>query len=318
MDTFYDIQQEGGIIIITLNDALFEYLSSRKAYIKESTFTRYINLIKNHIGSSIGLKPINSLSNKTIQKYCDDKLAINVSLIVIREIIQIIKLSLRRYAKVNCTQPLFIDLDLPVIKKKKKIKVLNRSEQKQIISYIMANEKIKYSGIFLALMTGIRIGELCALKWTDIDLKKRTITINKTLQRICEKEKSSWISISKPKTQNSDREIPISNVLYDFLISIKPNNRESFFLTHSNKPTEPRNYRKIYNTFLRKLKIKSTSFHALRHTFATRLIENKVDIKTVSELLGHASVNITISIYVHSEFSTKRKAIKTLDNLILK
>ena len=99
---------------------------------------------------------------------------------------------------------------------------------------------------------------------------------------------------------------------------MKPTKRDVYFLTSTSTPTEPRNYRKIYQTLLKKLKINKTSFHALRHTFATRLIENKVDIKTVSELLGHASVNITISIYVHSEFNTKRKAVKTLDNLILK
>lgn len=164
----------------------------------------------------------------------------------------------------------------------------------------------------------MRIGEICALKWLDIDLKKRIIIVNKTLQRICYKGRKSKIVISKPKTENSNREIPISNSLYDFLLKIKPINRDVYFLTNTTKPNEPRNYRKIYQTLLKKLKINKISFHALRHTFATRLIENKVDIKTISELLGHASVNITISIYVHSEFSAKRKAVKTLDNLILK
>lgn len=301
-----------------LNDLLFSYVQSKKTHLKESTYARYSNLIENHIKESIGKKEINLLTNKDFQFFCDEELLKGTSIIVIKEIMLLIKLAIKRNAKINGVQPLFIDLDLPSNVRKKKIQILSRSDQKSIITYILENDKQKYSGILLSLMTGLRIGELCALKWTDIDLKKRIIIINKTLQRVCYKGKESKIIITKTKTQNSDREIPISKALYDFLISIKPVKRDIYFLTGNEKYTEPRNYRKIYKTLLKKLKIINTSFHALRHTFATRLIENKVDIKTVSELLGHASVNITISIYVHSEFNTKRKAVKTLDNFILK
>ena len=304
--------------MIILNDILFSYVQSKKTYLKESTYARYSNLIDNHIKESIGKKELNSLTNKDLQEYCDNQLSIGTSVIVVKEIVLLIKLAIKRDSKINAKQPLFIDLDLPTSTKKKKIQILSRHDQKLIINYISENEKQKYCGIILTLLTGLRIGELCALKWTDIDLKKRIIIVNKTLQRVCFKGKKSKITITKPKTQNSDREIPISNYLYDFLMSIKPLKRDVYFLTSNDKYTEPRNYRKIYKTLLKKLKITTTSFHALRHTFATRLIENKVDIKTVSELLGHASVNITISIYVHSEFNTKRKAVKTLDNLILK
>ena len=259
-----------------------------------------------------------NLTNKIIQEYCDSLLQNKVSTTVIHEMVLLIKLSLKRDAKINSYHPLFIDLDLPATSKKKKVTILSRTDQKSIMNYILSNDNQKYCGIILSLMTGLRIGELCALKWSDIDLKKRIIVVNKTLQRICEKGKKSKITITTPKTSNSLREIPMSNTLYDFLIKLKPAKRDIYFLTSTSVPTEPRNYRKIYLTLLKKLKINKTSFHALRHTFATRLIENKVDIKTVSELLGHASVNITISIYVHSEFNTKRKAVKTLDNLILK
>lgn len=302
----------------TLKILLNDYVHSKQSYLKESTYVRYLNLLDNHFDSSIGDISIDALTNKDVQSYCDKLLKEKVSITVIKELVLLIKLSIKRYAKINSLQPLYVDLDLPSVVKKKKIQILSRSDQKQIISYILENDKYKYCGIFLTLMTGLRIGELCALKWTDIDLKKRIITVNKTLQRICKKGHTSKITITEPKTQNSFREIPISNALYDFLVSIKPTNRDTYFLTSSTKSTEPRNYRKIYLTLLKHLKISSTTFHALRHTFATRLIENKVDIKTVSELLGHSSVNITISIYVHSEFNTKRKAVKTLDNLILK
>lgn len=303
---------------ITLKDCLLSYVQAKQTYLKESTYVRYMNLINNHLDNQNGNIPINELTNRDIQNYCDTLLKNKVSTIVVREMVLLMKLSLKRDAKINSYQPLFIDLDLPTVAKKKRVSILNRNDQKSIMNYILTNNMQKYCGIMLSLMTGLRIGELCALKWTDIDLKKRVIVVEKTLQRICQKGKKSKITITVPKTSNSNREIPISNALYDFLIQIKPSKRELYFLTSSNKPTEPRNYRKIYLTLLKKLKINQISFHALRHTFATRLIENKVDIKTVSELLGHSSVNITISIYVHSEFNTKRKAVKTLDNLILK
>ena len=238
--------------------------------------------------------------------------------IVIKEAILLIKLSMKREAKFGEITMPFIDLDIPYPSKKRNVETLTRTEEKQIITYILENEKKKYCGIIISLLTGMRIGEICALKWNDIDLKKRQINVNKTLQRICRKSEKSCIQIGKTKTSAGSRVIPISNFLYDFLTSIKPVNRDTFFLTNSDKPKEPRNYRKIYKTLLKKLKIKTTTFHALRHTFATRLIENRVDIKTISELLGHSSTNITISIYVHSEYSTKRKAVKSLDHLILK
>ena len=303
---------------ITLNDVLLSYAQSKKVYLKESTHARYTNLIENHIKKEIGTTQFTLLTNKVIQEYCDKKISEGVSILVVKEIVLLIKLAIKRYAKINGVTPLFIDLDLPSIKGKKKIQIISRVDQKIIFTSILQGDRKKYAGIMMSLLTGMRIGEICALKWTDIDMKKRVIIINKTLQRICYKGTGSKITITVPKTQNSNREIPISNSLYDFLQSIKPANRDVYYLTSTANPTEPRNYRKIYQTFLKKIKLNKTSFHALRHTFATRLIENKVDIKTVSELLGHASVNITISIYVHSEFNTKRKAVKTLDNLILK
>ncbi len=300
----------------TLLACILAYVESRKSFLKESTYARYLNLIDNYIRFTIGLTKLVKFNNRLMQSYCDSLIEQKVSLTVIREIVLIIKLSLRKEAKFNGNTPPYIDLDLPLEKKNKKIQFLNKLEQKQLITYICESKKQKYIGIFLALMTGLRIGEICALKWKDIDLKKRVIVVNKTLQRVCYKGQKSKIIIDEPKTRNSQREIPINNTLYDYLLEARPNNRELYILTHSTTPTEPRNYRKIFNTVMKRLKLHHISFHALRHTFATRLIENKVDLKTVSELLGHSSVNITISIYVHSEFKTKRKAVKTLDTIL--
>lgn len=301
-----------------LNDIISNYIQVKEQVLKPSTIARYSNLFLNHIEKYFLNVTIQDVTNRKLQDYVDYLIKDKVTPIVIKESILLIRLSLKREAKFGEFAMPFIDLDIPVSEKKKNVETLTRIEEKQIINYILNGEKQKYCGVVLSLLTGMRIGEICALKWSDIDLKKRQINVNKTLQRICLKNKKSIIQIGKTKTSSGSRYIPISNFLYDFLSSIKPTNRDTFFLTNSATSKEPRNYRKIYKTLLKKLKIKTTTFHALRHTFATRLIENKIDIKTISELLGHASTNITISIYVHSEYSTKRKAVRTLDNLILK
>ena len=301
-----------------LNNIILNYIQVKEQILKPSTIARYSNLFLNHIEKYFLNVTIQDVTNRKLQEYVDYLIKEKVTPIVIKESILLIKLSLKREAKFGEFTMPFIDLDIPISEKKKKVETLTRIEEKKVINYILNGDKQKYCGVVLSLLTGMRIGEICALKRSDIDLKKRQINVNKTLQRICLKNKKSIILIGKAKTSSGSRYIPISNFLYDFLSSIKPTNRGTFFLTNSASSNEPRNYRKIYTTLLKKLKIKTTTFHALRHTFATRLIENKVDIKTISELLGHASTNITISIYVHSEYSTKRKAVRTLDNLILK
>ena len=199
-------------MIKTLNDVLLLYVQAKKGYLKESTYARYCNLIKNHIRDTIGKISMEDLSNKKIQLFCDKCISLGKTLIVIKEIVLLIKLAIKRDAKICGIQPLYIDLDLPPINRKKKIQILTRKEQKTLFEYVMHNNIQKYSGIVLSLMTGIRIGELCALKWKNIDLKKRIITVERTLQRVCFKGEPSKIIITKPtatKIKLNTRDTPI-------------------------------------------------------------------------------------------------------------
>ena len=163
----------------------------------------------------------------------------------------------------------------------------------------------------ISLYSGIRIGELCALKWEDIDFKKNCLNINKTIQRVYIKGKdknTSKVIITTPKTKNANREIPINKDFLEILKKVK-SNKEHYVLSGSEKYIEPRTYRKYFNKVLNGLKIKHLNFHSLRHTFATNCISLGVDYKTVSELLGHANVNITLNLYVHPRYSQKKKCI---------
>ena len=163
--------------------------------------------------------------------------------------------------------------------------------------------------------TGLRIGEICALKWKDINLEKRIIYVQATLERIYDENlKKTKVIIDKPKTKNSVRQIPISNKLYSILKPLKKKyEEEDFFLTgKSERYVEPRSYQYIYKRVLKKCKIQPHKFHCLRHSFASECINVGMDIKTLSEILGHANVNITLNIYVHSSYQTKKKYLEKI------
>ena len=162
-----------------------------------------------------------------------------------------------------------------------------------------------------ALYSGLRIGELCALKWEDIDFKKNIINVSKTLQRVYIKAKNnneSKIIITTPKTRNANRIIPINSVFATIKKQIKTKNND-YLLSCTEKFIEPRTYRKYFDRMLKKNKIDHINFHSLRHTFATNCIRLGVDYKTVSELLGHSTVNITLNLYVHPQLAQKKKCI---------
>ena len=164
----------------------------------------------------------------------------------------------------------------------------------------------------MSLYTGLRLGEVIALKWQNVDMKNKLIYIDKTLSTISQNHKTLTIE-SSPKTQSSIREIPISNQLLFLLKQLKLKSTNDYVIvSHNNKQIKPRAYQKSFENLLKKLHIKHYGFHAIRHTFATRLLENGVDIKTISELLGHSSPTITLNRYIHTNLQKKRKAMEIL------
>jgi len=188
--------------------------------------------------------------------------------------------------------------------------ILSLSEQKQFEQAIIENLKPETLGFLIALFTGVRIGELCALIWSDIHLDEKYIRITKTLQRINNTEPSrtakTKIVIGQAKSKRSVRNIPIPPFLLEILTTFKAGD-DAFVLTgEKDKFFEPRTYQTKYKKFLKENKIRDVNFHILRHTFATRAIEQGFDIKSLSEILGHSSVSFTLEKYVHSSFELKK------------
>ena len=195
--------------------------------------------------------------------------------------------------------------DLPVIcnlnkltikKKEKEMRVLTQTEQNALIRVLMDDMDLYKFGVFLSLYTGIRVGELCALQWEDFDLTHTTLKIRKTMQRIQDTENRSLsktkIVITEPKSQCSVREIPLPNFVVDIAQKFVAN-PNSYVLTGNDRYVEPRTMQNRFKSYVKNSGISDANFHALRHTFATRCVEVGFEIKSLSEVLGHANVNIT-------------------------
>ena len=306
---------------ILYKDWALQWLKERKPYIKESTYPNYSNIIYNHLIPVLGNYRLSIIDNHILQEMILDKYRIGridnkggLSDKTIKDIGTLLKLTLKGAIKDNLIDYLDLDFRYPKKEKKNKIYTFSKKEQKKIVDYCLENLDIKNMGILLTLYSGLRIGELCALKWSDIDLKKNILSVNKTIQRIYLKDvgKSKMI-ISSPKTKNANRVIPLNSEFALLLKQFKTDNN-NYFLSNDTVWMEPRSFRKYYYDMIQELDISNITFHSLRHTFASNCIRLGVDYKTVSELLGHSSVNITLNIYVHSQMSQKKKCI----NLIYK
>ena len=171
-------------------------------------------------------------------------------------------------------------------------------------------------GIYICLCAGLRIGEVCALVWDDIDVEAGVIHVSKTIQRIYvidEGVKHTEVIIDTPKSRNSVRMIPIAKDLLKIINPLKKVVNGSFYvLTNSAHPMEPRTYRDYYNRLMKLLDMPKLKFHGLRHSFATRCIESLCDYKTVSVLLGHSNITTTLNLYVHPNMEQKKKCVEQM------
>ena len=212
-----------------------------------------------------------------------------------------------------------IDIVFPTEHEKQDVEVLTISHQRQLMTYVKEHFTFLNLGIFICLNAGLRIGEVCALQWDDIDVATGVIRVSKTIQRIYlvdGEEKYTELIIDKPKTKNSIREIPMTRDLLALVRPLKKIVRGDFYvLTNSSTPTEPRTYRSYFKKLQQQLGLHKMRFHGLRHSFATRCIESKCDYKTVSVLLGHSNISTTLNVYVHPNMEQKRKCIDTMGKM---
>ena len=283
----------------------------KRQFVKKSTFAAYSLIVETHLQPAFG--NLTAVTEKDVQDFVLQKLNGGLSQKTIKDMLIVLRMILKFGAKKNYCVYAPIDVIFPTDRERQELEVLSIANQKKIMRFVEDNFTFRNLGIFICLSTGIRIGEICALTWDDIDADNGVIHIRKTIQRIYVKEngiKKTELLIDTPKTATSMRDIPMIKDLYEILKPLKKVvNNDYFVLTNEATPTEPRTYRNYYKKLLDKLGIPPIKFHGLRHSFATRCIESKCDYKTVSVILGHSNISTTLNLYVHPNYDQKKKCI---------
>lgn len=296
----------------TVSELFTEWHRSILHRVKESTAANYTMKADKHILPIFGGKSISTVVSDDIYKFISEKQKAGLSPRYIADIVILMK-SIFKYAV--RIYHIFNPMDGITLPKKKssEIQLLDDADQQKLQQHVSAHQNLSTLGVALSYSTGIRIGELCALQWRDIDLEKRILTVRKTMQRIqCPtKTAKTKLIITEPKSESSHREIPIPDCMMSFLLKFK-GKTDNYVLTGTDKPIEPRAMQYRFRTILKNAKLPSVHFHALRHIFASTCVKLGFDIKALSELLGHSSVEITLNRYVHSSFEQKKEYMKRL------
>lgn len=299
------------------------WIDSLKPQLKTSSIVKYHNILTTYLYPRFGDYSIGKITSNDISDLCmyllnyGSKKKSGLSPKTVSGILSVLK-SVFKYALnyENIATPNFSSIKIKQISKP--MRILSLSEQYRLNQYLTNNKSLINIGILVCIYTGIRIGEVCALKWADISLDEKYISINHTMQRLQvlnSKDKKTQVTVSAPKSNCSIRAIPIPNNLYIILNEIvQPD--DAFLLTGSKlRYIEPRTLQNHFKKAIKFCNIEDVNFHALRHTFSTRCIELGFDIKSLSEILGHASVNITLNRYVHPSMELKQKNMNMLSDL---
>ena len=298
----------------TIKEVSELWKKDKQMFVKSSTVAVYTLHMENYILPKFGEKA--SIDETDVQGFVLDSIRHGLSQKTVKDMLIVLKMVIRFGAKHGWLQYQEWSIKFPTEQKKQELEVLSISHQKKLMQYVTDNFTFRNLGIYICLSTGMRIGEVCALKWSDIDLGTETIHVNRTIERIYiieGNERHTELIIGTPKTKNSIREIPISKELMKLLRPLKKlMNDDYFVITNEAKPTEPRTYRNYYKQLLKQLGIPSLKFHGLRHSFATRCIESQCDYKTVSVILGHANISTTLNLYVHPNMEQKKKCINQM------
>ncbi len=305
---------------MNLGEHLKNYIEYIAGTVKSKTLYNYQRIIDLHINLSLGDYEITKLDTKIIQDFIymlgkngNKKTNKGLSQNMISMVLTVLKSCMNYCIGIKALE--FNPCD-GVRKPKsvpKKVENFTKLEQKKIEMFSHTNRK--YFGVLLALYTGLRIGELLALTWADFDRKENILKITKTTYSL-KKENGKWEQvIDTPKTTSSIREIPVSAGIKRLLLEHKKSSTSEYIIDNKGKLMRIRHYQTIFEYMLKKLKIPKKGFHSLRHTFATRAVEMGVEIKTLSELLGHSNTSITLNRYVHTNMEQKKKAINLISKL---
>lgn len=290
---------------------------------RESTIVKYKSLLHSYIIPALGDCRISEITDDKVSEFSRRLLCAGgrrgsgLSTKTVSDSLSLLR-GIQKYAA-SQNMDVRATCQISIKQPQKPLRVLTVQEQQTLCHYLGENMTLSNLGILLCLFTGIRIGELCALKWEDISFSEQTLSVRHTMQRLSAeddeedgKDRRTKIRISDAKSLCSIRMVPLPDLLMKELAAMHQQ-PESFFLTGDpEKYVEPRTMQNRFKAVLKRCHIEETNFHTLRHTFATRCVEVGFDVKSLSEILGHANVNITLNRYVHPTLELKRKNMSRL------
>ena len=291
------------------------WLQQKRPAVRESTYMKYVGILQRHILPQLGSMHADAITAKVVNGFTQTLLRDGLSVKTVRDILTVVR-SISKY--ISTQIPTYFppsELYYPR-EDKKQMRVLSVAEQTTLTRYLLLGLDACRFGLLLALFTGIRIGELCALQWKYVDLKENTIQICATMQRMqcdgAEDGHKTNVRIGPPKSNTSIRIIPLPHELAALCRRMRPANPECYVLTGTVAYMEPRTLQYRLQKYTKECGLQDVHCHTLRHSFATRAVESGFELKSLSEILGHASTTITLDRYVHASMELKRKNMQKL------
>ena len=297
---------------LTVNELFSEWLSAVKLRVKSSTYANYLIKVENHIFPAFGLIRYDALTVQMLNHYIEDKLNSGLSAKYVSDIIIVFKSMAKYIAKIHGFRNILADVTLPKVHRKE-MQLLSPVQQRQLCNYLLNSLNPASICVLLSLCTGLRVGEVCGLMWGDIDFDKSILTVRRTVQRIRYGVHGTKLVIGTPKSRSSHRTIPIPIFIMELLRNVRSND-DRYILSDSTIITEPRTLQRRFKAILKKANLSSVGYHCLRHMFATNSLQAGFDVKTLSEVLGHASIETTLNRYVHTSMERKRACMALLEN----
>lgn len=310
---------------ITFGKVLEQWMQNNRIRLKGGTINKYQNLIDSHIKPELGEKKLSELNSTVINQFLMQKLqngclqrSGGLSESYVKSISVVIISALGYAVKEKMCVPIDNLIYKPV-STKKELRILSLHEQKQLEHCLLCDIDQTKLGVLISLYTGLRIGEICALTWENVDLKNQIIKVRHTIARVQDSDSDqtkTCLIIDTPKTKASFRDIPIFSTLLPILTKMEACSTSEYVISTTDSFVRPRTYDYRFHRLLEESGISQINYHALRHTFATRCIEAGVDVKSLSEILGHSNVSITLNTYVHSSIKMKRVQLEKLNDFM--
>lgn len=296
---------------ILFSQAAAGWLEEISGNLKHSTYVKYNNIYRKHLEKALGSIPLSGMSGQEIQERISEHLLVERLSDSIRKSVccvtkQILEFAGEKYSV--CAPMPELSAGKPM---NRPVETFSKDEQSRLLACVYNGMDRFKAAILLCLYTGMRLGELCALKWTDFDFRDRMVAVNRTVQRITTKEDAAGTVLMEtaPKSESSRRTIPLTDEMAGLLKGI---GGDGEYVFGGDRPLEPRTMQYQMKRILREACVENRNFHILRHTFATNCVESGMDVKTLSVLLGHSDVKITLNRYVHPTMESKRKQIGRL------